>query len=99
MLFHSRLKPDDLARQRQFLTNPTLWVCWPFLPVVRRGEHDQELGVLFDARTVCDLTGYFATVLKTNLFLMPRTVLEILALPREVFDTAEELLEHGWRID
>lgn len=91
--------PDDLARQRLFLTNPGLWPIWPFLPVVRRGEQGQELGVMFDARTVCGLMGYSASVLLTNVFMMPRTIAEILALPREVFDSTEELLENGWRID
>src|SRR5262245_32815748 len=91
--------PDDLARQRLLPTNPSLWPCWPFLPLVRRGEGGEELGVMFDARTVCGLMGFSATVLITNLFLMPHNLAEILTLPREVFDTTDELLAANWRID
>ena len=40
-------------RQRNlaFLTRPCLWKCWPFLPLVRRRDGQEELGVL------CDLMG------------------------------------------
>lgn len=94
-----RESPGALARQRLILTSPDLWPCWPFLPVVRNTPTGQELGVLFDARTVLGLMGFSATVLRTNLFFLPRTLAEILTLPREVFDTTEELLDRGWRVD
>jgi hypothetical protein len=55
--------------------------------------------VLFDALGVCGLTGYSATVLRTNLFALPPTVAELLALPREAYDAAEELVGGGWRVD
>jgi len=35
----------------------------------------------------------------TNLFFVPATLDEMLALPKESFDTFEELLAAGWRID
>lgn len=90
---------DDLARQRRMMTTPASWPQWPFLPVIRRGDCGLQLGVLFDARTVCGLTGYSTTVFLTCLFVLPRTVAEFLRLPREVFDTTDELLARGWRID
>jgi hypothetical protein len=31
--------------------------------------------------------------------MLPRTVAEFLALPREVFDSADELADAGWRVD
>ena len=82
-----------------FLSTPTLWPLWPFLPVVRRARGREELGVVFDARHACGLTGYSATVFLTFLFDLPHTLGEFLALPREVFDTAEELAGAGWTID
>jgi hypothetical protein len=51
-------KPGDLARHLLFVSTPALWPAWPFLPVVRRTGMQEELGVLFDARGVCDLCGY-----------------------------------------
>ncbi len=88
------------ARDRTvlFLCTPALWPCWPFLPVVRRTADGEELGVVFDARTT-RLTGYSATVFRCNLFALPPSLAAFLALPREVFDTAEELADGGWRVD
>jgi hypothetical protein len=82
-----------------FLTTPALWPHWPFLPVVRRSGGEEELGVVFDARGACELTGYSATVFATNLFALPKTLNEFLALPHESFDTAEELAAAGWCVD
>jgi hypothetical protein len=72
---------------------------WPFLPLVRRTGRTEELGVLFDAWGSLDLTGYSATVFLTNLLTLPPTFRKLIALPREVFDTAEVLLAAGWRVD
>ena len=43
--------------------------------------------------------GFSATVFLTNLFLLPKTLDEFLALPKEVFDTAEEVGAAGWVVD
>ena len=87
------------ARHLMFVSTPALWPAWPFLPVVRRSRGAEELGVLFDALGVCGLCGYSATVLLTNLFALPARLDQLLALPREVFDTPEELVAAGWRVD
>ena len=87
------------ARDLLFVATPALWPGWPFLPVVRRAAGAEELGVLFDARGVYGLTGYSATVFLANLFALPRFLDEFLSLPREVFDTGEELVRAGWRVD
>ncbi len=90
---------SPLARHLLFVTTPALWPAWPFLPVVRRTRAAEELGVMFDALSTCDVTGYSATVFLTNLFEMPACLDQLLALPREVFDTGEELVRSGWRVD
>ena len=66
---------------------------------MRRSRGRLELGLRFDALGAAGLTGFSATVFMVNLFTLPRTLPEFLALPREVFDAAEELLAAGWRID
>jgi hypothetical protein len=92
-------RPADLARHRTFVTSPSLWPSWPFLPVIRRGGGCEELGVLFDARGALDLTGYSATVFRTNLFELPARLTDLLDGPKDVFDSSEELLLAGWRVD
>ena len=89
------------ARDRTvlFLAHPVLWPCWPFLPVVRRTAEGEELGVVFDARSVCGMTGFSACVFLTNVFALPPTIDAFLALPREAYDSADEMFEGGWRID
>ncbi len=81
-----------------FLSSPALWPAWPFLPVVRRTKGQLELGVVFDSRSA-GVTGYSSTVFLTCLFLTPATWDEFLALPRETFDSAAELVAAGWQVD
>jgi hypothetical protein len=89
--------PRDLL----FLANPRLWQHWPLLPVVRyrEGAAEPELGVLYDLGGACGLYGHRCTVFKTNLYLLPESLDEFLALPREVFDTVEEIAAAGWVVD
>lgn len=93
---------EQEARQRNllFFTQPRLWPTWPFLPLVRRrAGQDEECGLLFDARHACGLLGYAATVLICNFFLMPKTLDEFWALPRETYDTPEEIADAEWMVD
>jgi hypothetical protein len=82
------------------LANPKKWPHWPFLPLTRnRPDSGQELGVVFDALHAADLPGYSSTVFFANLYLLPATPTEFLALPREVFDTPQELVDAGWLVN
>jgi hypothetical protein len=81
-----------------FLSTPALWPMWPLLPVVRRSRGREELGVVFDSRAA-GLTGFSSAVFVTNVFEMPGSFEEFLALPKEVFDTGEELASAGWCVD
>ena len=91
--------PASLSRHLLFVTTPALWPAWPFLPVVRRTSDGEECGLLFDAMGTTAKPGLSATVWFANLFLLPPTFEEFLALRKEVYDRAEELIESGWRVD
>ncbi|MFO0877568.1 MAG: hypothetical protein U0840_09350 [Gemmataceae bacterium] len=86
-------------RDLHLMANPALWSTWPFLPLVRRSHGQEELGLLFDMRAIAGQTGYRCTVWRANLFLLPRSLDAFLALPKEVFDTFEEVVAAGWRVD
>ena len=90
--------PVGLARHALFVGTPGLWPAWPFLPVVRRRKGFEELGVVFDSRSA-GLTGLGSTVFICNLFDLPPDLSAFLALPKETFDSAEELVEAGWEVD
>jgi hypothetical protein len=93
---------DSKVRERNllFLTDPKRWSHWPFLPLMRStSAQDYDCGLLCDLEKSFGLSGFRCTVFLCNLFLLPPTLEELLALPKESFDTFEELLTAGWRID
>jgi hypothetical protein len=81
--------PDQLSRR-----------TWPFLPLMRRRPgREEEYGLLYDALHVSGKTGFSAAVILSNFFLVPSDEAELLALPKETFDSPDEVFEAGWRID
>ena len=91
---------DERLRNLLFLSTPRLWPVWPFLPLIRRraGCAD-ECGLLYDLFGLKGTTGFSATVFLANLFTIPPTEPEFLALPHETFDSADEIFAAGWRVD
>lgn len=88
------------ARDVFFFTHPEHWPTWPYLALVRRhADGRMDYGVLYDALHPTGRTGYSSAVFRTNIFLMPENEDEFLALPREVFDTAEKMAQAGWCVD
>jgi hypothetical protein len=88
------------ARDLLFFRNPDLWPTWPFLAVVRhKPGGEMDCGVLYDFAQTSGRTGYQCTVFLCNIFLLPGTEEELVALPREVFDTWEEVSAAGWAVD
>ncbi len=88
------------ARDLFFFTHPEHWPTWPFLPVVRRqGDGELECGLLYDILHLSGRTGLSSTVFLTNIFLMPKNEIDFLALPKETFDTPEEMAAAGWCVD
>jgi hypothetical protein len=89
----------DRGRHLLFLATPALWPSWPFLPLVRRRPGGaEELGLLFDAAAAGVPDRRYA-VRHANLFLLPATLAEFLALPAEIYDSAEAVFAARWRID
>jgi hypothetical protein len=88
-------------RDLLWMSTPALWTTWPMLPVVRRhADGGYDCGLMYDCRGGGPrLAGRVATVWICNLFLLPRTLDEFLRLPRETFDTLEEVVGAGWRVD
>lgn len=93
----TRAGPQDL----RFFGNPHLWPQHPFLPVIRRKEThgEPQCGLLYDAKGVLGKCGYSATVFLVNLFDLPSNQAELLAKPKCVYDTPEELAADGWVVD
>ena len=91
-----RAGPRDLL----YFSTPALWPTWPFLCVIRhRPVGDFECGVMFDVWHAHGLTGFGATIFLANVLLLPQTGAEFFALPREVYDSAEEVASAGWVVD
>ena len=87
-------------RDLYFFTHPEHWPAWPYLPLMRRRPGaEEECGLLYDAKGVSGRPGYSATVWLCNLFLAPRAEADFLALPRETYDTPEEVAAAGWVVD
>jgi len=90
----------ERARQLAYLSTPALWPVYPFLPVVRRPPGGEvECGLLVDVRGVFGVCGYSAAVFRVNLLARPATLRALLALPRLVYDSADEVYAAGWRVD
>ncbi len=94
--FHRLAGPRDLL----YFSCPDLWPLRPFLPLMRYpvGGPAEE-GLLYDAVHVSGTYGFSTTVFLVNLLLLPRTEAELLAVPRRVYDTPEELARDGWVVD
>ena len=87
-------------RDLLYVSTPALWPQWPMLPVVRRHpDGSYDCGLMYDCRGAPRLAGLAATVFLANLFLLPRSLDEFLQLPRETYDTFDEVVAAGWRVD
>jgi hypothetical protein len=90
----------DRSRNLLFMATPSLWSHWPYLPLMRRNPcKEEEYGVLCDLLGWKGTPGFSATVFLSNLFFLPASLDDFLTLPREVFDTPEEIYAAGWRVD
>lgn len=87
-------------RDLLYFITPELWPLHPFLALVRyRPDGEMDCGILYDVRDKPQLAEYRFTVLLTNIFHLPKTEDEFLALPSERFENVEALAEAGWVVD
>jgi hypothetical protein len=87
-------------RNLTIMSDSTQWPVWPFLPLIRtNADGEVECGLMYDCWEMDQQPGYSATVFLANLFQIPPTQSEFFELPKCVYDTLEELLADGWRID
>jgi hypothetical protein len=94
--------PQMSLHQRNllFFATPSLWPIWPYLPLVRRRPgQEEEYGVLVDVMKLFEVPGHSSTVFLSILFLMPADLDQMLELPKEVYDTPDEIFAAGWRVD
>ena len=96
--------PPSAERAERFrnvtiMSMPAMWPAWPFLPLVRRSKGELECGLLCDLMTLNNTPGFSATVHFGNLFMLPPTLDDFIKLPKEVFDTPDEIYSAGWRVD
>jgi hypothetical protein len=90
---------SERERNLLFMSTPRLWSVWPFLPLVRRQPGaEEECGLLYDAFHRTGTPGFSAAVFHCNLFMLPPEE-QFLDLPKEVYDSVEEVYERGWRVD
>jgi hypothetical protein len=89
------------ARDLHWFAHPELWPYRPFLPVTRQavGSDARQCGLLYDARGVSGRYGFACTVYLVNVYRLPATEAELLAQPRCVYDTFEQLAADGWSLD
>lgn len=93
---------QDEAREQTmyFLAHRREWGLWPFLPLVRRSRGCLPTnGVLFDAMGSRSMPGFEHTIFLVNVYELPETLKELLAVPREVFSSAEQIIDAGWVVD
>ena len=99
----------DTGRDRHLLIldTPPLWPAWPFLPLIRRTAGRDEYGLLYDpAITAWDAQSDSAhtthrrtSVVFANLFLLPATEAEFLALPQQQYESPATMYADGWQVD
>ena len=92
----------DEAREQtmSFLAHPREWGLWPFLPLVRRSRGCLPTnGVLFDAMGSRSMPGFEHIVFLVNVYELPETLGRLLAMPKEVYTSAEQILDAGWVVD
>lgn len=79
---------SDRRRDLVMLRHPDRWPRWPVLPLVRGAT----VGCL-----MADSQGY--VLLYCNIYALPRSAAEFEALRKEVYATAEAVLDAGWEVD
>ena len=86
---------------RAFLENPELWSAWPVCPL-KRYRPGQTTGFP-DSGILFAVEGFMATVFECNVFLIAGSSLQEMvddpSIKRTVYESLDDLLGAGWRVD
>lgn len=89
--FGARRKKEDIQHIRQ----EDSWSNWPVLPVKRHNRNQPhglpDCGVLYAGRGV--------VVFMANMWALPKTEAEFLALKTYRYESAEAMVDDGWLVD
>ncbi len=93
-------KISDSRMDREFMSNPDLWPCWPLLPVKRHPKDGTgvECGVMvavaghLTAVFMANMIDLGGTYLKASLFDKPEVV-------RHVYADVDAIQADGWVVD
>lgn len=77
----------------KMIKTPDEWPAWPYLPIKRRDPN----GGWPDCRLLW--IGAPNRVVEANLFALPKTKEEFLALPYTQYDSPEAIVADGWIVD
>ena len=84
---------------KSMMAHPWRWPCRPLLPLVRRRpDGGLDLGVLVEGLTSQE-PRLGTTVFCTNLLCFPMSEEQWQSLPKEAFDSLDDVLAAGWRVD
>ena len=84
---------ENYFKHIDYIKNIKRWNTWPFCPVMKKGEKD--IDNVYGVIHVENLT----TIKKANLFILPPTKQEFLALDGWTYDTVEKMVTDGWEVD
>ena len=90
--------PKQLTSEQQrdatLIRHPGSWPGWPYLPLTKAIPNaDKQLGTMLAGE------GYGSTIFLVNMYSMPRNKEDFDGLPRKVYNSAEDIVLDGWKID
>lgn len=90
-------KKTEYTREdhKAMMQDQSRWPRWFFLPVKRWVGHDLQCGVLHRQHP----GPVRPQVVRANIFNLPQTREEFLALPKHDYGSFDSLLDDGWEVD
>ncbi len=87
-----------LREHAVMIENPLHWCRYPFLPI-RRDVANSEDGFPYECALLMATSTPWSIAIVCNLFMMPKTMHELLAMKKYRYASTESLLADGWRVD
>jgi hypothetical protein len=92
-----------IEQDLQVIKDPGRWGVWPFLPLMRRsadqyGNMNVEFAVML-ARNDTTTTVFHINMIEFQRTLAAAPMTHIHDFPHTIFDSVEQIIAEGWRID